>query len=147
MSNNITFDSNLNVFLFNYNKLNIIRNDKIINEIYNIIKIINKKIKKIFIKINKLLLIFNTNVTDEYIVNELNKIKEHIYFINNIVVPFKEKKSEIDFISELDNEKNVYNYKLASSYLDTYIISLIRTNIIIANKITYIDNFVNDYIF
>lgn len=148
MNNNaISFDNDLNIYLINFKNFKNIKYDKVIYEIHKIIIFINKKLFKTFLKLNKLLLIFDKNISDEYIINKLNKIKSKIYNINSKVVSLLENKSEIDFISELDNHENVYEYKLASEYIQIYIESLIRANIAIANKTLYIDNIISNILF
>jgi hypothetical protein len=142
------FENNLNLFLYKYHKFKYIHNDKTIQETKKNIYLINKTISIILKKINKLLNKFNTDVSDKYMVNKLNKIKQKINYMDKIILILKENKSEIDFISELENSdyksEYIYEYKNASSYIEKYLISLIRTNVFIANKILYIDNFLNN---
>lgn len=137
----------LNIVLYKFNKLKNINNDKVMMETYKVIYVINKKINKIFYKLNKLQINFNTSISDKYIIDRLNEIKNYILKINKLVDFLNENKSEINFISELDNHKNVFEYKLASSYLDKYLLRLVKINFIIVNSVLYIDNYFNNIIF
>lgn len=145
---NNKYNNEINIFLHKYNKFKYINNDKTIKETYKTIQIINNIIKNIVKMINKLTNNFNTDITNECIIKKLNKIKSKILYIDKFILKLKENKTEIDFISELENSdykpEYIYEYKNASLYIEKYIESLIRINLFIANKMLYFDNFVNN---
>lgn len=150
-NNKIRISENyLTLFLYKYNNFKYIHNDKTIKETYKIIILINNIINIILKKINNLTSKFSTNISNEYIVDKLNNIKKYIYYMNNFAKKLQEYKSEIDFISELENSdfKNeyIYEYKNASSYIEKYIMSFIEMTILFSNRILYIDDFLNNII-
>jgi hypothetical protein len=126
---------NLNNFIYKLSKLKEIKNDKIIYNTHKLTKKVNIHLFDILFNLNKL--IDEINNKEYYVLDELNKIKNDIFYINDILIIVRENKSEIDFISEIDCYN--YEYKLASFYLDKYMICLLNIYITIESKILYIE--------
>jgi hypothetical protein len=129
---------NLNTFIYKLSKLKQIKNDKIIYNTHKLTKKINIHLFDVLFNLNKLTDEINNNKSYKYLIDELNKIKNNIFYVNDILVVIRENKAEIDYISEIDSYN--YEYKLASSYLDNYMICLFKIYINIENKILYIES-------